>query len=152
MIAFFANIFGYILNFIYNIVQNYGWSIIIFSILMKLLMLPISINQQKTMKKQAILSEKLKEIKIKYKNTIEKQNQETMELYKTEKVNPFGGCITVIVQIILLFAVFYLVRSPLTYMRKVDNNVIDKYTKIMEQNELTDQKSAYKEISIIVIK
>lgn len=149
MIAFFANIFGYILNFIYNIVQNYGWSIIIFSILMKLLMLPISINQQKTMKKQAILSEKLKEIKIKYKNNIEKQNQETMELYKTEKVNPFGGCITVIVQIILLFAVFYLVRSPLTYMRKVDNNVIDKYTKIMEQNELTDQKSAYKEIELI---
>lgn len=51
MIAFFANIFGYVLNFIYNIVKNYGLAIIIFSILVKVLMIPISIKQQKTMKK-----------------------------------------------------------------------------------------------------
>ena len=52
MFSYIANIFGYALNFIYGIVQNYGLAIIIFTILLKLVMLPISINQQKTMKKK----------------------------------------------------------------------------------------------------
>ena len=51
MIGFFANLFGYLLNFLYNLIQNYGLAIILFSIIVKILLLPISINQQKTMKK-----------------------------------------------------------------------------------------------------
>ena len=82
MIAFFANMFGYILNFIYNIVQNFGLAIIIFSILVKLLMIPISVKQQKTMKKSTKIQAKMKELQFKYKNNPEKLNQETMELYK----------------------------------------------------------------------
>lgn len=148
MIAFFANIFGYILNFIYNIVQNYGLAIIIFSILIKLLMLPVSIKQQKTMKKSVKIQEKMKELQFKYKNNPEKLNQETMELYKNENMSPFSGCLSSIVQIILLFSVFYLVRSPLTYMKKVDADVIDKYSKIMSENDLSTS-SAYPEIEII---
>lgn len=148
MIAFFANIFGYVLNFIYNIVKNYGLAIIIFSILVKLLMIPISIKQQKTMKKSAKIQEKMKEIQFKYKNNPEMLNQATMELYKTENMSPFSGCLSAIVQIILLFAVFYLVRSPLTYMKKVDETVIDKYSKIIRENDLSTN-SAYPEIEII---
>ena len=71
MIAFFANLFGYILNFIYNIVQNYGLAIIIFSILIKALMIPLSIKQQKTMKKSTKIQAKMKEIQFKYKNNPE---------------------------------------------------------------------------------
>ena len=148
MIAPFANLFGYILNFIYNIVNNYGLAIIIFSILIKLLMLPISIKQQKTMKKTTKIQNKMKEIQFKYKNDPENLNRATMELYKSENMSPFSGCFSAIVQIILLFAVFYLVKSPLTYMKKVDSEVISKYTKIMQQNELTTN-SAYPEIEII---
>ena len=48
MIAFFANLFGYLLNFLYNLIQNYGLSIILFSVIVKIVLLPISINQQKT--------------------------------------------------------------------------------------------------------
>ena len=148
MIAPFANLFGYILNFIYNVVNNYGIAIIIFSILIKLAMLPISIKQQKTMKKTTKIQNKMKEIQFKYKNDPENLNRATMELYKSENMSPFSGCFSAIVQIILLFAVFYLVRSPLTYMKKVDSEVISKYTKIMQQNELTTS-SAYPEIEII---
>ena len=148
MIAPFANLFGYILNFIYNLVNNYGLAIIIFSILIKLAMLPISIKQQKTMKKTTKIQNKMKEIQFKYKNDPENLNRATMELYKSENMSPFSGCFSAIVQIILLFAVFYLVRSPLTYMKKVDSEVISKYTKIMQQNELTTN-SAYPEIEII---
>ena len=148
MIAFFAKIFGFILNFIYEIVNNYGLAIIIFSILVKVLMLPISIKQQKTMKKSLKIQEKMKEIQNKYKNNPEKLNQETLELYKTENMSPFSGCFSAIAQIILLFAVFYLVRSPLTYMKKVEKETIDKYTKIIHEYNLSDN-SSYPEIDLI---
>ena len=71
-----------------------------------------------------------------------------MELYKTENMSPFSGCFSGIVQIILLFAVFYLVRSPLTYMKKIDANIINKYTKIVKENDLSTD-SAYPEIEVI---
>lgn len=148
MIAFFANIFGYVLNFIYNLVKNYGVAIIIFSVLVKLLMIPISIKQQKTMKKSTKIQKKMKEIQFKYKNNPEQLNQATMELYKSENMSPFSGCFSAIVQIILLFAVFYLVRSPLTYMKKIDGDVVDKYAKIIRENDLSTN-SAYPQIEII---
>lgn len=148
MIAFFAKIFGFILNFIYEIVNNYGIAIILFSLLVKLLMIPISIKQQKTMKKSVKIQEKMKEIQFKYKNNPEKLNQETLELYKTENMSPFSGCLSAIVQIILLFAVFYLVRSPLTYMKKVDTGIIEKYKNIVHEYQLSEN-SAYPEIDVI---
>ena len=149
MISFFANIFGYILNWIYNVVGNYGWAIIIFSIIIKLLLVPISVKQQKTVKKTNKIQEKMKEIKVKYKNNPEKLNEATMELYRTENMSPFSGCLSAIVQIILLFAVFYLVKSPLTYMKKVDVDIIDKYTTISKQYDLSEQNNAYPEIVIL---
>ena len=149
MISFFANIFGYILDWIYNVVGNYGWAIIIFSIIIKLLLVPISVKQQKTVKKTNKIQEKMKEIKVKYKNNPEKLNKATMELYRSENMSPFSGCLSAIVQIILLFAVFYLVKSPLTYMKKVDVNIIDKYTTISKQYDLSEQNNAYPEIVIL---
>ena len=61
MFNFFANIFGYLLNAIYGFVNNYGLAIIIFTIILKLIMLPISMKQQKTMKKSAKIQKKVKE-------------------------------------------------------------------------------------------
>lgn len=143
-----ANIFGYILNFLYNLFENYGLAIILFSILLKLCMLPISLKQQKTMKKSAKIQQKLREIQDKYKNNPEKLNQETMQLYKQENMSPFSGCISAIVQLAILFAVFYLVRSPLTYMKKVDPELIQNYNnEIITQEE--GKSVTYPEIAII---
>ena len=63
-------------------------------------------------------------------------------------MSPFSGCFSAIAQIILLFAVFYLVRSPLTYMKKIDDNVVNKYAKIIRENDLSTN-SAYPQIEII---
>ena len=146
--AFFANLFGYLLNLIYNIIGNYGWAIIVFSIIIKLLMIPLSIKQQKTMKKNAKLQAKMKEIQFKYKNDPERLNQATMQLYKEENVSPFSGCFSAIIQIVLLISIFYLVRSPLTYMKKVDSEVVDKYYNIMQEEQIATG-SGYPEIEII---
>ena len=146
MISFFANLFGYVLNFLYEIIGNYGFAIILFSVLIKIIMLPISINQQKTMKKSQKINDEMKQIQFKYKNDPEKLNQEVMALYKREKLSPFSGCFSAIVQIILLFAVFYLVRSPLTYMKKVDSGIIEKMESVVQEQGST---SNYKEIAVI---
>lgn len=150
MFNFFANIFGYILEWIYLLVKNYGLAIIIFSVLVKIVMLPISIRQQKTMKKNEKIQKELKILQIKHKGNPERLNQETMELYKRENVNPFGGCFTIIIQFILLISMFYLVKSPLTYMQKIDNNVIEnKIVEIKKVNGEDSISQGYPEMSVI---
>lgn len=133
MFQLFANIFGYLLQLLYTLVNNYGLAIIIFTVVIKLLLLPLSIKQQRTMKKSAELQEKMKVIQFKYKNDPEKMNQEIMELYKTEKMNPFSGCLTAIIQMILLLSIFYLVRSPLTFMEKMPQDTINTYVQQLKE-------------------
>lgn len=151
MLSFLANIFGYLLHAIYSFVNNYGLAVIIFSIILKLILLPLSIKQQRTMKKSTKIQGKLQEIQFKYKNDPERMNQETLKLYKEENMSPFSGCLSSIVQILILFAVFYLVRSPLTYMQKVDPTLIEQYTNEIRQEEQS-RNSAYPEIDIIQLK
>ena len=145
-----SNLFGYALNFIYEMIQNYGLAIILFSVLLKLILLHFSINQQKTMKKTAELQVKVKEIQEKYKNDQMKLNQEIMDLYKKENMSPLSGCLPSIIQIILLLAMFGLVRNPLTYMKKIDTATIENYKNeiIQEVGENSISKS-YPEISIV---
>lgn len=148
MFQFFANIFGYVLNFIYNLVQNYGLAMILFTLVIKLLMLPLSIKQQKTMKKSAKLNEQMQVLQFKYKNDPEKLNQEMMKLYKEENMSPFSGCLGTILQFILLISIFYMVRCPLTYMKKVDTNKINNYVTQLQESEKT-VSAAYPEIDLI---
>lgn len=150
MIKFFSNLFGYALNFVYNIVNNYGLTIIIFSVFIKIIMLPLSIKQQKTMKQNEKIQKEMQIIQLKHNGNQEKINQEMMELYRREKINPFGGCLTVIIQFILIIAMFYLVSRPLTYMRKIDSEVIDnKMTEIKTEVGENNVNGAYPEIKII---
>lgn len=148
MFEFFASLFGYLLSFLYNIVNNYGLAIILFTVVIKILLLPLSIKQQKTMKKSAKLQEKMKVIQFKYKNDPEKMNQEIMNLYKTEKMSPFSGCLTAIIQMLLLLSIFYLVRNPITYMEKVPTDDINKYITQM-QEEGKEVSKVYPEIDLI---
>ena len=148
MFEFFANIFGYLLQLIYNIIDNYGIAIILFTVIIKLILLPLSIKQQRTMKKSSELQEKMKVIQFKYKNDPEKMNQEMMNLYKTENMSPFSGCLTAIIQLLLLLSVFYMVRSPLTYMEKIPTDDINRYVQQLQENGKSVNK-AYPEIDVI---
>ena len=148
MFSFFANIFGYLLNFIYNFVNNYGLAMIIFTLVIKIVMLPLSINQQRMLKKSNKLQEKMKILQFKYKNDPDKLNREMMNLYKEEKMNPFSGCLSSIIQFILLISIFYMVRCPLTYMKKIDTESINSYVSQMQEDGKT-VSAAYPEIDII---
>ena len=148
MFQFFANIFGYLLEFLYNLINNYGIAITLFSVIIKIILLPLSIKQQRTLKKSTELQDKMKALQFKYKNNPEKLNQEMMNLYKTENMSPFSGCLTAIVQFILLISVFYLVRSPLTFMQKIPADDINKYVTQVEEDgrQVSD---VYPEIDLI---
>ena len=148
MFQFFANIFGYVLNFMNNFVGNYGLAIILFNVLIKIIMLPLSIKQQRTMKKSAKLQEQIKVLQFKYKNDPEKLNREMMDLYKKENMSPFSGCLSTIVQFILLISIFYMVRCPLTYMERIDKTQIDTYVQQLKDNGMSINQ-AYSEIDII---
>lgn len=143
-----ANLFGYLLSFLYNLVNNYGIAIILFTLIIKVLLLPLSIKQQKTMKKSAKMQEKMKVIQFKYKNDPDKMNQEMMNLYKTENMSPFSGCLTAIVQLLLLLSIFYLVKSPITYMEKLSSEDINKYISQL-QEEGKEISKVYPEIDLI---
>ena len=148
MFQFFANIFGYLLNIINDFVGNYGLAIILFTVIIKILMLPLSIKQQKTMKKSAKIQEQVKILQFKYKNDPEKLNREMMDLYKKENMSPFSGCLSTIVQFILLISIFYMVRFPLTYMEKIDKNQLDTYVQQMKDDGMAVSQ-AYSEIDIV---
>lgn len=151
--GFISEIFGYILNFLYELINNYGVSIIIFTVLLRLLLIPITIKQQTSMKKSAELQDKMKQLQVKYKNNPEKLNEATMQLYKEEKMSPFSGCLSAILQILIILSVFWLVSQPLTYMKKVNNNeelktIVEEYkNKISEENN--GKRTNYPEIEII---
>ena len=148
MFELLANFFGYLLSFLYSIVNNYGIAIILFTVIIKIILLPLSIKQQKTMKKSAKMQEKMKVIQFKYKNDQEKMNQEMMNLYKTENMSPFSGCLTAIIQLLLLLSIFYLVRSPITYMEKIPTDDINKYISQLQEAE-REISNVYPEIDLI---
>ena len=148
MFEFFANLFGYLLQFLYGLVNNYGIAIILFTVIIKLILLPLSIKQQKTMKKSSELQEKMKVIQFKYKSDPEKMNQEMMSLYKSENMSPFSGCLTAIVQLLLLLSIFYLVRSPLTFMEKIPTENINHYVQQLQESGKTVSQ-VYPEIDLI---
>lgn len=147
MFDFFANIFGYVLNFIYNFVGNYGLALIIFTVLLKLAMLPMSISQQKTLKKNAKIQAEVKVLQEKYSNDPVRLNQEMMDLYKNENMSPFSGCLGSILQMIIILSIFFLVSRPLTFMLHVDSDVVNGYIK--EIQEKKEERASYQEIAVI---
>ena len=153
MFALISNIFGYLLNFLYELLNNYGFAIILFSILLRIILLPVTIKQQRSVQKTSKIQGQLKSLQLKYKNNPEMLNKETMELYKREKISPFSGCLSAIVQLIIILSVFYLVSQPLTYMKKANDGnpelkaVVDQYKNEISENN--NNKTRYIEIATI---
>lgn len=116
MLDFIAKPLGMLLKVIFNFVGDYGYSLIIFTILTKILLLPINIKQTESTKRMNEMNPKMKEIQEKYKNDKEKMNQKLLELYKENNYNPASGCLPALIQMPILFAMFYVIREPVKYV------------------------------------
>ena len=113
-------VLGWILQFFYRLVGNYGVSIILFTIFIKLLLLPLDLKQKKSMAKTQKLQPLLNAVQQKYANDKEKLSQETMKLYQKYGINPMGGCLPMLIQLPIIFSLFYVIKQPLMYMMGVD--------------------------------
>lgn len=116
-------ILGEILSFIYNFTNNFGWAIIIFTVLVRICLLPLTIKQQKSMEGMQKIQPELTALQKKYQNDKEKLNQETMKLYEKYQINPMGGCLPLLVQMPILIAIYGVIQNPITYVLKLAPSV-----------------------------
>ena len=96
----------WVLKFFYRFLGNYGWAIVLLTIIVRIPFIPIINKGQKSMRKLQELQPKLAELREKYKKDPQRMQQETMELYKKYKVNPLGGCLPMLLQIPVFFALY----------------------------------------------
>ena len=126
--------FAYVIRFFDSLTGNYLITLLLFAVVIKLVLFPFGIKQQKNMVRQAALRPKEYLIRAKYAGrndrvTQQKMQQEIMELYQKEGYSPMSGCLPMIVQLIIVWAVYQIVYGPLTYILRLS---ADQITKIKE--------------------
>lgn len=97
----------HILNAIYGVVGNYGIAIIIVTVLMRIIIFPLTLKQEKSMKKMRELQPELEKIKEKYKDNPQEYQRKTAELYRESGVNPLGGCLPLLIQMPVFVALYW---------------------------------------------
>ena len=123
-----GGLFGYILWFAFYLVKNFGIAIIIFTFIVKIILFPFSIKQQKSMASNARIQEKQREIMDKYRGDRVKANEEIAKLMEKENVSPTAGCLPMIAPMFVMFGVWYAVKNPLTNVLHIAS---DKVTAVM---------------------
>ena len=108
--------FGYLLDWLYQFTTNYGLSLIIFAILIKLILLPASIKSKRSSMKMSRLAPRVQALQEKYAGDQQKQNMAVQQLYKEEGVSMGGGCLWSFLPLFILFPLYAVVRQPITYM------------------------------------
>ena len=127
---------GWLIQFIYNLVDNYGLAIILFTIVIKLVLMPLQIKSQKAMKRQQKVQPIIMELQKKYANDQQRLQQEMMKVYKENDVSMTGGCLPLLIQFPILIGLYRVIQRPLTYIRGVDfsdSQVIENVKLVVEQ-------------------
>ena len=107
--------FAWMLLFFYNLFENYGLALILFGIVIKLVLFPVTLKSKKSMIQTTMLSGKMQQLQKQYGKDKERYNLEVQKLYEKEKVNPMGGCIWSLIPMFVLIALYGIIREPLTY-------------------------------------
>lgn len=146
-----GSIFGYILWAIFYVVDNFGISIIIFTLFSKIILFPSSIKQQKSMAANSRLQKKQQEIREKYGNDKNKYNEEIQKLYEKENVSPFSGCLTSLFPMFVMLGIFYSVSRPLTNTLHIASEKINALLSFVNQIPGVSllSKSIYSEIDVV---
>ncbi len=99
------------LQMLYSVTGDYGWAIIVLTVIIRLALTPLTIKQTRSMYEMQRIQPKIKELQKKYKNDKEKLQEETLKFYQENKVNPFGGCLPMLLQMPIFFALFSVLRT-----------------------------------------
>ena len=134
LFQFIMEVFGYPLGYImwaiYQIIHNYGWAIILFTIVTKALLIPFAIKQQKSTIKMQIIQPKMQEIQKKYKNNPQKMNEEIQALYERENYSMAAGCLPMLIQFPIIFGLLDVVYRPLTHLLHISGDTMSQLIQI----------------------
>ena len=115
--------FAALVRLFYNLTGSYGLSIILFTIVIKLIMLPFQMKSKRNMVRMNRMSGKMNEIRKKYANNQAKANEEIQKLYQEEGVNPMGGCLWTMIPLPILIALYSILRQPITHFMSIKKDV-----------------------------
>ena len=107
--------FAWLLLFFYNLFSSYGLALILFAVVIKLILFPVTLKSKKSMIQTTMLSEKMQKLQKQYGKDRERYNLELQKLYEKEHVNPMGGCVWSLIPMFVLIALYGIIREPLTY-------------------------------------
>lgn len=154
-----SNIFGIIMNAIYNVffdmfsIQSLGITIIVFTVLVRVLMLPLAVKQQKSTQEMQRIQPELKKLQNKYANKKDPESQkkyqaEMQALYQEHGVNPFGGCLPLLIQMPIIFALFAVLRNIPAYIVKVKDVFLGIYSQISTVDGFADKLSQFNHMDL----
>ncbi len=151
--GFLGSLLGYVLWGAFYLIRDFGLSIIVFTLIVKICMFPFSLKQQKSMANMSRLSKKQKEIQEKYKNNRQKAQEEMSKLYEKEGVKPTGGCLTMAIPMLVILGVFYAVAYPLTNTLHLDSNSVNNALAYVNTipGYAMDANPTYQQISLLKI-
>lgn len=147
-----AMVLGKLMFFIYNTIgfHNYVLSLVFFTVIIKLVLLPLSIKQIRGTQKMQEIQPEIQRIQERYKNDREKLNEATMKLYQEKGYNPTSGCLPMLIQMPILFALFFVIRMPLTYILETPVKAVSEMAIVSyergDMNKDVFKKPTYDEI------
>ena len=118
--------FAALLRLFYNLTGSYGVAIILFTLAIKLILLPFQMKSKKSMVRMSRMSGKMKEIQKKYANNQAKMNEEMQKFYAEEGVNPMSGCLWSFLPLPILLALYSIIRQPITHFMMLGEDVVQK--------------------------
>ena len=134
MTQLFGYPLGWIMWLLYTVIPNYGICLILFTVMVRAILFPLSIKQQKSSAKMSVFQPKMAEIQKKYANNKEKQQEEMMKLYQDHGYNPMSGCLPLLIQFPILIGIIDVVYNPLKHILRIPSDVITQLSDIMSQH------------------
>ena len=133
--------FGYLLDWLYQFAGNYGVALILFSLIVKIVLLPMNAKSKKSMLKMSRVAPLAKALEAKYKDDQQKYQQELMKLYKEEGVSTGGGCLWSFIPLLILLPLYNVIREPITYVMHIPADQAKQVTEfILNQVTYTGQE------------
>lgn len=126
--------FVWILMLFYNLFENYGVSLILFALLVKLILFPLSLKGKRSMIQMNMMQGKMQKLQKMYGTNKDRYNMEVQRLYEKEKVNPMGGCLWSMLPLVILLPLYAIIRQPLTYMMNLTPEVISQVAAAVDWN------------------
>lgn len=141
LFSLFAGPLGKLMQWIYTFIHDYFWALIVFTVLTRLILFPLSIKNQKSQADRARLAPRLERIQKKYAQDRQKMMMKQQELYEKEGVKMTGGCLPMLVQMLVLFSIIAVIYKPLTYIQSIDAKHINTCIEVAIDN-MDEKKDA----------